>query len=162
MIHLVLNSRFSTQTFIKDLLESDINDVNIALNNLKQDIINSDSSKCRYYMTINPDMKVHIYTKKVKVQELERISWTKLRLSAHSLAIETGRWNRRGRGRLPIEERLCQCGQIQTERHALETCIISQHVRDIHSLSSLENLLLERNDYANVCHIVHTILNVYK
>ena len=161
MIHLVLNSRFSTQTFIKDLLERDIIDVNIAPNNLKQDITNSDSSKCRYYMTINPDMKVHIYTKKVKVQELERISWTKLRLSAHSLAIETGRWNRRGRGRLPIEERLCQCGQIQTERHALETCIISQHVRDIHSLSSLENLLLERNDYANVCHIVHTILNIY-
>ena len=90
------------------------------------------------------------------------MSWTKLRLSAHSLAIETGRWNRRGRGRLPIEERLCQCGQIQTERHVVETCILSQHVRDIHSLSSLENLVLERNDYANVCHIVHTILNIYK
>ena len=75
MIHLVLNSRFLTQTYIKDLLESDINDVNIALNNLKQDIINSDSSKCRYYMSITSDMKVHnIHTKKVKLNELERIA----------------------------------------------------------------------------------------
>ena len=163
MVNFVLNSRFLTKNYLKELLESEINVVSEALNNLKQDIITSDSSKCRYYISINPDLKVHdIYNTKVRLNELERKSWTKFRLSAHSLEIETGRWNRRGRGRLPIEERLCQCGQIQTERHVVETCTMSQHVRELHNLSSLENLMVDRNDYANICHVVHTILSIYK
>ncbi|MPC43274.1 hypothetical protein E2C01_036917 [Portunus trituberculatus] len=34
------------------------------------------------------------------------MSFTKLRLSGHNLAIVTGLCNRRGRGRVPVEERL--------------------------------------------------------
>ena len=103
------------------------------MNNLHQEIINSQSSKCIYYKEINPNMHIHdIYINKSTVNELERISWSKLRLSAHSLAIETGRWNRRGRGRLPIDERLCQCGLVQTEFHVFEECVLSQHFRQMY------------------------------
>ena len=80
MLNFVLNSRFLTKNYLKELLESEINDVSEALNNLKQDIITSDSSKCRYYISINPDLKVHdIYNTKVRLNELERKSWTKFR-----------------------------------------------------------------------------------
>ena len=61
-----------------------------------------------------------VYNSVVKVREIERTSWTKLQLSGYSLAVEEGRWNRRGRGRLPLEERLC--GEVQTERHVFEQC----------------------------------------
>lgn len=45
-------------------------------------------------------------------------------LIAHNLRIKTGRWSR-----LPREERLCPCGEIQTERHIIENCRLSQEVR---------------------------------
>ena len=163
VLHLVKDSRICTRNYIEDLLESESNDVSEGSNKLIQDIISSDSSKCIYYVTINPDMKVHdIYSTKVSLNELERMSWSKLRLSAHSLAIETGRWNRRGRGRLPMDQRLCQCGLVQTERHVVETCTMSQHIRNLHSVRSLENLFLEIEDYSKVCHIAHTILEIYR
>ena len=163
VLNLVMDSRISTRKFIKDLLESENYDISVASNKLIQDVISSDSSKCIYYLVINPDMKVHaIYNTKVRLNELERMSWSKLRLSAHSLVIETGRWNRRGRGHLPMEQRLCQCGLVQTERHVVEVCTMSQHIRNIHGVRSLENLLLEIDDYSKVCHIAHTILEIYK
>ena len=47
------------------------------------------------------------------LSEVERVSWTRLRISGHSLAVGEGRWNRRGRGGgLPLEERLRSCNQI--------------------------------------------------
>ena len=53
------------------------------------------SSRNIFYKEINPDMGVHkIYSTRNEINEIERISWSKLRLSAHSLAVETGRWNR--------------------------------------------------------------------
>ncbi|MPC90304.1 hypothetical protein E2C01_085281 [Portunus trituberculatus] len=75
------------------------------------------------YNTINPHYSVHdIYTTKIGENEFDRVSWTRLRINGHSLAVEEGRWNRRGRGRLPMEERGCSCGQVQTQRHVTEHC----------------------------------------
>ena len=162
-IQLVRNSNITTGRHINDLINNDFDDVGQSMNNLHQEIINSQSSKCIYYKEINPNMHIHdIYINKSKVNELERISWSKLRLCAHSLAIETGRWNRRGRGRLPIDERLCQCGLVQTEFHVFEECVLSQHFRQMYNVTSLFNLVSERQDLPEVCHIVHSILNIYK
>ena len=162
-IQLVRNSNITTGRHINDLINNDFDDVGQSMNNLHQEIINSQSSKCIYYKEINPNMHIHdIYINKSTVNELERISWSKLRLSAHSLAIETGRWNRRGRGRLPIDERLCQCGLVQTEFHVFEECVLSQHFRQMYNVTSLFNLVSERQDLPEVCHIVHSILNIYK
>ena len=155
---LVRNSRTPTSRFLNDLIDRDVDDIGQSMNNLHQEVIDSQKSKCIYYKRISPNMHVHnIYSEKSAVNELERISWTKLRLSAHSLAIETGRWNR-----LPEDQRLCQCGLVQTERHVIEECVLSRHVRQMYNVTSLVNLVSERQDYQEVCHIVHLILNIYK
>ena len=108
-------------------------------------------------------MSVHkIYSSINDVNDLERISWSKLRLSAHSLAVETGRWNRRGRGRLPMEERLCQCGHIQTERHVIEECILSEQLRRDFNTNLLVDIFSEEKVYSHVCKFVHKVLDIYK
>ena len=42
-----------------------------------------------------------------------------------NLRIETGRWTR-----LPRKERLHVCGQVQTERHVMESCDLTKTIRD--------------------------------
>ena len=114
------------------------------------------------YNTINPTYTVHdIYKCNTKVNELERVSWTRLRVSGHSLAVEEGRWNRRGRGRLPLEERLCSCGEVQTERHVIEHCPRTMALRNQFHITTMENLFLERRDYETICRICNEILSVY-
>ena len=58
-----------------------------------------------------------------------------------------GRWNRRGSGRLPLEERLCICGEEQTERHISEQCPKSLSLRLQHGVTTLENFVVEREDF---------------
>ena len=95
MLSLSLNANISTGKYIKGLIESRENFLSEGMSKIIDSVNTSDSSKCTYYKIVNPDMKVHaIYSCKSGINELEQISWTKLRISAHSLAIETGRWNR--------------------------------------------------------------------
>ena len=78
---------------------------------------------------MNTNLSVHeIYKKRHNISEFHRMAFTRFILSSQSLAVETGRWNRRGRGRLPMEERLCSCGMIQTEEHVVCQCPRSQHI----------------------------------
>ena len=116
------------------------------------------------YNTINPHHSVHdIYTTNIDVNELECVSWTRLRVrvNGHSLTVEEGRWNRRGRGRLPMEERLCSCGQVQTERYVIEHCPRTTALHQQHNITTIENLFIERKDYNTVCNICHTVLSEY-
>ena len=77
----------------------------IAMEKLKCDISASDSSRRVTHREINPSSTVHdIYTCRNGIREDLRISFTRFRLSAHWLAVEVGRWNGRGRGRLPLED----------------------------------------------------------
>ena len=78
-----------------------------------------DTSKVRTYKEINPELSVHpVYTSKEYINERERLSFTKFRLSSHHLKIETGRW-----ARIEVENRVCDCGNgIQNEHHALFVC----------------------------------------
>ena len=62
------------------------------------------------------------------------------KLSAHSPTIEEGRWNRRGRGRLPLEESMCSCGQVQMEAYII---------------------MVARTDYDVVCTTVHKLVSTY-
>ena len=69
---------------------------------------------------INPSLSVHrIYSAPQTFPEYKRESFTRLRVSSHSLRVETGRW-----GRLPREERICPCDNrsIQDEFHVIENC----------------------------------------
>lgn len=158
-IKITLSNNTQTSRYVRDLINNNVHDVENAIENIKLKIISSESNRVKLYNTINPDFSVHpIYMSKIKVNERERISWTRFRVSAHSLAIEEGRWNRRGRGRLPVEERLCSCGHIQTEQHVVEDCARTQHIRQQYNISTMKNLLIERTDVATVCTIIHKIL----
>lgn len=162
-VQLMLNYNSHTSRYVRSLIFNEVDDIQNAMNRMKQDITISMSSRFELYRVVNPNYNAHdIYTTKTIVNELERISWTRLRVSAHSLAIEQGRWNRRGRGRLPIDERVCTCGQVQTERHVIEICPQSLHLREQYNFSTLEQLFVEHTNYSLVCKIIHKILNIYK
>ena len=130
---------------------------------LKSSLSNSESTKRTLYCnTMNPGLETHdIYLKRCVINETYRIAFTRFRVSSHSLAIETGRWNRRGRGRLPIEERLCMCGQVQTENHVVSECTISQHIRNQHGFSNITELMSDNLPKETICKIIFQILNLY-
>ena len=105
-------------------------------------------------------MDVYCYVEGI-TNEIERVSWTRFRLSSHSLAIEKGRWNRRGRGRFPVEERLCPCGQVQTEVRVIEACPLSVQVRQKYNVNTIHDLMVVRKDYDKVCSAIHELLRLY-
>lgn len=131
------------------------------MSNVHDAITNSQSTRCNVYKTINPQFKVHdAYVKRYVINDTHRISFTRFRIIGHSLAVETGRWNRRGRGRLPVDECLCVCGNIQTEQYVTEVCPHTQHIRDRNGFTSLRQLLSSFTD-TNACKFIHEILNIY-
>ena len=92
---------------------------------------------------------------------MHRISYTQFRISAHRLAIETGRWNRRGRGRLPIEERLCPCGAVQTELHVFEDCPLTREIRLSYNIDSWQGQQIPEVGDDRIVKIVHTMLSIF-
>ena len=115
-----MENSYQTQPYIAELLSISTNDIENGVREMKDNISNSDSSKRTTYKQINPDLSVHsVYKSKIPINEHFRVAFTRFRVSAHSLAVEVGRWNRRGWGRLPLEERLYACGETQTEVYTL-------------------------------------------
>ena len=107
-------------------------------------------------------MSTHsIYTNKHNIYEPYRSAFTRLRVSSHNLACETGRWNRRGRGILPMEERLCSCGLIQTEEHVISFCPVSQSLCDNYNFLDINDLFSWKFQSDTVCRIIFEILDLY-
>ena len=156
-IRTILSYNYHTARLLEDLLYNDIDDVQIAPGDRREKVLNSDSSRFQLYCILKPNLESHvIYTNEKYEKEAHHVSWTKIRVSGHSLAVEEGRWNRRGRGRLPLEERLCDCEEIQSERHVIEQCL-----RQKCGITTMKNLLVERDDYVSVCGVIHSILSFY-
>ena len=80
-----------------------------------------------YRQQINPELSVHrVYTEVSDLPEHERVEFTRIRVFAHNLAIEKGRWSR-----IKREERYCSCGPcVQTENHALLDCPVTLPLRE--------------------------------
>ena len=93
---------------------------------IKQSVRQSQRSKFSMYVSLNPDLSQHPVYCETNVPEYQRVIFTRLRLSAHNLKVETGRW-----ARIPREERLCSCGtgRVQTEEHVLIDCPLSEPLR---------------------------------
>ena len=162
VIKAVLEARYSTRTYVDGLIQETVDDIQIAKETLQNNIMTSDSSRRVTYREINPDLKVHgIYSTKHNVPEHERILFTRFRLASHSLAVEVGRWSRRSRGRLPLEERLCTCGAIQTEVHVVQQCPLTQNIRETHNISSIVDIFSDQRTMSDQCGIVHLILSTY-
>ena len=62
---------------------------------------------------------------------------------------------------MPLEERLCTCGEVQTERHVVEHCPFTSTIRQNNGLSHIDDLFSGKfaNDVS--CKIAHDILKVY-
>ena len=164
VLQLVLASRYNTSKILHKLINDNyINDCQNELQEIKNKLIMSESSRRVVYSGVmNTHLVVNdIYTKKHSIIEAHRIAFTRFRTSSHSLVVETGRWNRRGRGRLPVEEHLCSCGEIQTEIHVVSHCPLSQHIRDEYEFTSINDLMYERFSTELSCKIIYNILNIY-
>ena len=74
-VRLIKDTNISTARYINNLIGNDIDDISQSMDILHQEIINSQSSRCIYYRSINPDMNVHdIYSVKTTINEIERTS----------------------------------------------------------------------------------------
>ena len=157
-------ARNVTSRHLENLLTQDINDVDMANEDTRRSIVTSISSRRTKYTAMNPTLSVHpIYNQQTAspMGEVHRLSFTKMRVSAHSLAIETGRWNRGGRGRLPVEERLCRCGAVQDELHVLEACPETEHLRQEYGFRTYEELIAEDSHFS-APEIIHKILAIFE
>ena len=162
-MNLARQARTTTSRHLEDLLSRDTEDIGEAFENLRQLIVNAASSRRAKYSTLNPTLSVHpVYTQRRSSpsEERHRLSFTRFRVSAHSLAIETGRWNRGGRGRLPVEERLCTCGGVQDELHVVEACPRTEHIRQEYRFLSYRQLIEETRENT-LMEIIFKILQVY-
>ena len=108
-LKIVMDNQYRTQAYINELLlDAKINDIEREFNDLKTKLLHSNSSRRIVYRDLNPDLSVQpVYNAKYSVKEHHRVAFTRFRVSAHSLAVEVGRWSRRGLGHLPLAERLC-------------------------------------------------------
>ena len=167
--HIVCQSRDTKTNFIKhyDRLlqqytsEDDI--ISEATEKIKSDITdkaNNGRSKYCAYLELNPMMeRCQIYDKTVPTSKLQKV--TQIRTISHSLEIEMGR---HGRNRKLPEERLCHCGQIETEKHFLLICTSYIHIRqkyestDEYTMSSI----FEKSDIAEYISELYNIRLLYK
>ncbi len=89
---------------------------------LKESVRREQGSKTCTYRAHNPNVEVNgVYRYTVcVVTEYQRMVYTRFRLSAHNLRIETGRWSRVPRG-----ARVCDCahGGIQDELHVINIAL---------------------------------------
>ena len=81
---------------------------------------------------------------------------------SHSLRIETGRWSR-----TPAQHRVCVCdgNHVQTERHVLVECPLTNHLRDKYSMlrfGSKNDLLSENIHLRELCNFVFDVVDIYK
>ena len=113
---------------------------------LSQIFLNERGSKAESYRLLNPTLKVHpVYTSHDYIDERARVTFTKMRLSSHSLKIETGRWSR-----IPRDDRLCGCGEaIQDEEHVLLRCPKTDFAR--------EKFHVDRNVYTSIAALMDTL-----
>ena len=164
-LRLVLGNNYNTSKYLKNLIDnSNFNDYQQDTESMKTSLRESESSRRRVYCDlVNSNLSIHsIYNNKHNIHEKYRIAFTRFRVSSHNLACETGRWNRRGRGRLPMEERLCSCGLIQTEEHVISVCPLSQNLRDNYGFSRISDLMSGNIPNETICMIIYEVLELYK
>lgn len=71
-------------------------------------------SRAAMYRLLNPTLVPHSIYKNIELPDSLRTSFSRFRLSSHRLRIETGRWSK-----LPRDQRVCSCEEIQDEPHVL-------------------------------------------
>ena len=158
---MAIDNRTASGKLIKTLLDNGPSHdyTGESLHEIKQRIRNSATTRRRTYLTLNPELITpEVYDKKSVVMEHHRTAFSRLWLASHRLRIETGRWSR-----IPPEQRLCDCGEVQTETHALFHCPTSDNVRQTYNIDSNENFhtILKSRDTHDICAFCYEILNLF-
>ena len=164
VLRLVLNSTSATRNYLHNIINDDTNYCQQDLELLKHNLMQSESSRRVTYRSImNIDLNIHnIYNTKHNVYELYRTAFTRFRVSSHMLAIESGRWNRRGRGRLTVEERLWSCGLglVQSEDHVISSCPLSNGLRNKYNFICINDLMSGDIPMETVCKFFYEVLEL--
>ena len=123
----------------------------------------SNSTKINTYLEMNPYLSTpSIYTSPANtVPDYLRVSYTRFRLSAHRLRVETGRWTR-----TPRHLRVCTCDHVslQDERHTLFHCNITAQIRTDYDMLDYDNNWMKffnAENHLTLCTVIHKLLNVY-
>ena len=159
IINMAIVKRSPAGTILQQITSHNNNYVDLYKEEIKVSIRSASSSRRITYLEINPDLAVHaMYMPYPIIPEIHRIAASRLRLGAHRLKIETGRWSR-----LPRELRLCSCGEVQTEHHALCQCPLTQHIRDLYHYLDCTNLnsLMSNPDTMNICKFCFCVMNFF-
>ena len=162
VIKTVKETNITTSKLVREFVSQDVISLEwqrqITINNLQM----NDSSRRQTYKLMNPHFLVnYVYNNRHSINELHRASFTRFRVSSHNLVCEMGRWNRQGRGRLPPEDRLCQCGAVQTEQHVVEQCPLTNHLRQEYGFVTVADVFSNKFQADVSCKIVHEILTPY-
>ena len=121
-----------------------------SLKNLADEVeLKANRGKTRYetYIQINPTLsRPTVYDTTTQTYKLHNV--TRLRMISHNLKIEIGRHKRPP---TPREERLCTCGEIETEKHYLTSCNIYTHIREKYKIKNdhMLHIILDNNSTAN-------------
>ena len=95
------------------------------------------------------------------IPDYKREAFTRMRVMSHSLRIETGRWSR-----TPSEQRVCQCDEnsVQTERHVLIQCRLSEASRARYPMLCFDNIKVLLNETVflyELCAYVHEVTDIF-
>lgn len=101
-----------------------------SIEQMKLNVRNSMRSKFVTYNEINPNLAQNPCISRTDIPAYAFTAASRFRLSSHNLRIETGRWQR-----LPRDQRLCSCGAIQTEQHAIKDCPRTDILRQQYNLT---------------------------
>ena len=116
-------------------------------------------SKYMSYIAMNPHLKKsNIYEFFLSTSTLQNV--IRLRTVSHSLAIETGR---HGRNRKPLAERLCHCGEVESEEHFIQKCMTYEHIRRKYNINQESDIseVLESDNIVKYVNDLHQIRSVY-
>lgn len=158
---LVVDANSPCARYVRRTLETPRSIIHSDMNNIKRRVTSSAGTKFVTYRTdMNPCLLTPtVYLVPSSVPEHHRVAYSRLRLSAHSLAIETGRWSR-----IPPERRLCSCGSVQTENHVLCVCPETEPLRTRYADSldfALPDIFSNNYDVQTVCMFIYECLNVF-
>jgi hypothetical protein len=89
-------------------------------------------SRYMTYIELNPLLRrPEIYDSIVPTYKLHHT--TRIRMISHSLQVELGRQRRPA---IPPEERLCKCGEVETEKHYTQHCNQYTHIRQKYTINN--------------------------
>ena len=145
--HLWDNCGNKNNSFPDNLIRKGLSDKFRRQWNSEMNINDAQDKKLRNYVLFKNEFKFENYLQIIKDFEIRK-NVTRLRISAHNLAIEKGRHKRPTK--LPLEERTCNiCNTLEDEIHFLINCQLFCSPRLI-LFQSLEDIFVDFNKYSDL------------